>query len=311
MPALGLLKTILGKAGDKAFAVAVINEYFPDTFKSELKASFSDLNRKIDGIAQDAAYLRIQPVKDEFIEQFDYFENTLLPFLAQHARTAMLDNNAVHEQAAKAAKHSEKLRATFEKGKSVLNERMATCDYPLRTLFEILKNIASLRLTTMSWTYFLKSQSGATGDSLALLDDDYARFRTEAKTFISDAIERICDARLAKMRLEKDIRYRNIDGELIYVRVLYRDEFSSGFQGDPFAGSEINQSNEAELRWFDHSFLYDAKKLKLANAFGDAENWTKDYADHRQKVIALNTATIADPTRKFVEALGKTPARLV
>lgn len=305
-----LLKTILGKAAEKAFTVAVINEYFPDTFKSELKASLSDLGRKIDGIAQDAAYLRIQPVKDEFIEHLDYFENSLLPFLAQQARTTAPDADAVRKQADKSDKHSEKLRATFEKGKAVFNERLTTCDYPLRTLFDIIKNIASLRLTTMSWAYFLKVKSGATNDSLALLDDDYARFRTDAVSFIGDGIERIGDARLAKMRLEKDIRYRNIDNELIYVRALYRDEFSSSFQGDPFSGGEINESTEAELRWFDHGFLLDAKKVKLANAYGDAERWTIDYNDHRQKVIALNTKSISDPTRKVLAALATTPERL-
>lgn len=89
--AVSILEFVLKEVGKQALWAAV-NEYFPsdDTFDKKVLSNLDQLNRKIDSIGQDAAFLRIQPVKDDYITQINYLKKELIPSCASKGRKSRI-----------------------------------------------------------------------------------------------------------------------------------------------------------------------------------------------------------------------------
>lgn len=160
----------------------------------------------------------------------------------------------IRKYAEEVRKRRIKLGASFDKGSEVFKERVGTCDYPVRTLFEIQQAIVSLRLVYLSWEYFLYcAMAERTEDAITLIKSDYQDFKSEATKVIQNSIDPLCQARMGKMHFEQACKM-GIDQWPTFVKYEYRDTFSSSFPNDPFKGGDINHHEEVELGWYDVSF---------------------------------------------------------
>ncbi len=300
---IAILDFVGKEVGKKAFS-AITNEYFPDndTFDIKVISKLGELDRKIGSIAQDTSYQRIQPTKDKYIGCLHYFGRELAPYLHQEAKRSEPDLARLNGFVKETRKRRLSLGEAFEQGKAVFNERLSTCDYPERTLLEILQQIAALQLAFLSWEYALTKASGATEDTLSLIGGYYRESRLSCSKFIRDSIEPLCEARLSKMHFSSTAK-KNLEGWPQHVKYEYRDSFASNYAGDPFAGDAFDHRREVEIKFYDISIWGDKKKRDTGEAYDEMVRYSSEYKAHRSAVERLNDEWVRQPAKAFLEKL--------
>ena len=294
---------------------AIVNEYFPDdkAFETQVASSLDQLNRKIDGIGQDVGYLRIQPVKDRYIEYLHYFNRQLIPYLRAEAKVDAPHNmEQLKRHVEEVRKKRIKLGTSFEQGKAVFKERHQTCDFPVRTLFEILQNIAALEIVYLSWEYFLYQSIPDTPKfDIEQVQDEYKSFKTGATEFIKDSIDPLFKARMSKIHFFEDHKMLQMQTNApIYVKYEYRDSFSSQFTDDPFKGDEIKHEDEVKRYFYDVAFWGYIKDQKLYDAYDNLVKFRNHHQEHCREVTRLFDAHVRVPTNKVLEKMNSLPGDL-
>lgn len=312
MPAGAAILGFVAKEFGKKALWVLVDDFFPnkDTFEKRTAESLEQLNRKIDGIAQDAAFLRSQYVKNEYISHLTYLKKELIPYLILEAENTTHNIKTLTKHAKEVREHRIALQANFEQGMQVLNERVSACDFPLRTLFEILQAVAALRLVYLSWEYFLyRNLPDADTSQIKLIQNDYKEFKVYATQKISNAIEPICQARMDKISFFESHKV-NLENKLSYVKYEYIDTFSSDYVGDPFHGKAISKKDETETKFFNISILGDIKDRMLVDTYTEMEKYRTECENHRKEVTRLNNLHVREPAQQFLPAINEIPVEL-
>lgn len=304
-----LLKSVAGMAFSH-LADAILNDYFPEDFKSSVDESLVRLSVKIDAIGQDIAYLRIQPVTAAFTHHIDYFTNTFLPALRLTAKQKQPNTKLLLEEAGHLYNRANELRAVFLQGQGIYHERLDYVDLPLRIMFETLCNIAALRLSMISWSYALLALDADGADKRELMARDYAIFRTAAREFLRNGPDSIRAKRLSKIRFEKLVKMFPFSDRYDHVRVLYADSFSSHFTADPFVGDAFERLEDREARFWDIGPLDNAKQILLARAAKNADEWENEKNSHVSAVVNLVDKHVTEPYSRFAIEYAGTPETL-
>lgn len=313
--ALALLQSIAGKAFGKILEREVIGRCFPDTFKADVLAGLDDVKRQLATIGQDTAFATIQPTRHSYIEALDYF-GKFQELLKQQFNVGPRSNKIPDEAvlagaAARLVEFADKLEVAYDEGVEVFDRRIGTCDYPLRLLFETLRDMAALRLTMLFWAHALKGRDPAMTDERGRIAIDYQDFRRNVAAFVHAAPERICAARTAKITYELTVKRHPMVNRIESVTCMFRDVFQSDYSGDPFKGQEIRDGYKEQMEPWDVLFMEDVKQAILRKAATDrAEEKRKACEIHRQAVIDLCNRHVAEPTTSFLEEWEKTPGNL-
>ncbi len=317
-----LATSILSYAGKEIGSMALqemLNAYWYKEKETSVKKDLADLSVKIDGIGQDAAYLRIQPVKDKFLEKLDFYQNTFIPFINQQSKRDSLELDLVNEQYILISKYSIELRATIDQAVTVFNERIRTCDYPTRCLFEIIQSLIALRINYIHWQYFLmlKLFDNVKKSTIELVQQDYKTFFKTYSEFTQPKVNELLASRLEKTYFKRDSKTQIEKQGPRYVDVLvmasfeYKDNFSSAFSNDPYKGDSFYKSRKEELSWYDISFFEDAKKKAIADTYRDADKYEREYNQHKNDLINLHNIHVRDNALIFINKLALVQKELV
>lgn len=313
---MGIATTILkgvAKEGLKAIVTRqVFDKYFPKDFEEQMRDALARTDAKIDSIAQDAAFTRVHPVRRAFLLSATYAQDTFYHTMQQQAKSGQLDPAVATKLAERLSKEIDKLDGNMVDAKEIFEQRADSCDFPVRFLFETMRDIAALRLAMISWAHGLYKDLPGGAGTAAVLADKYVRARADAESFAPKAAARLIKAREAFISFSKQIDYKSgmdVDQfgnrKLDHVVCKYKDNFSSSYRSDPFAGDRIDNSVDVEWHWYDFPYRQ-SKELALANAYESAQRWEKEHREHVAAVAKLNKLNITDPTDAFLVEVRKT-----
>lgn len=307
-----VLKAV-AKEGLKAIvARQVFDKYFPKDFEEEMKSGLARVDAKLDSIAQDAAFTRVHPVRRGFLLTATYAQETFYRTLRQQATDGQLNAAVAKKLGNELLKEISKLDGNLADGKEIFGQRVDTCDFPVRFLFETLREIIAMRIAMISWAHALFLDVPDEAHKLPLLAERYVRARAEAESFAPKAAEQLVTARESFIKFKKRVEYKSAmdvdqfgNRKLDHVVGEYRDTFSSSYRGDPFLGDRIDNSVDVEWHWYDFPYRQ-SKELALANAFESVQRWEREHREHVAAVVKLSKQNITDPTDKFVIEVSKT-----
>ncbi|MDK2769361.1 MAG: hypothetical protein KYX69_16780 [Sphingomonas sp.] len=307
-----ILKAV-AKEGLKAIVTRqLFDKYFPKDFEEQMRDALARVDAKIDSIGQDAAFTRVHPVRRAFLLSATYVQDTFYHTMEQQAKAKALDPAVAAKLADRLMKEIEKLDGNMVDAKEIFDQRAESCDFPVRFLFETMRDMAALRLAMISWVHGLYRDLPGGASSAAVLAEKYVRARADAESFAPKATARLIAAREAFISFEKKIDYKSgmdVDQfgnrKLDHVVCKYQDKFSSSYRSDPFAGDRIDHAVDVEWHWYDFAYRQ-SKELALANAYEDAQRWDREHRDHVAGVGHLNKKHLTDPTDAYLAEVRKT-----
>lgn len=288
-----------------------VDAYFPEKvneFERNIAQSLQDLNRKVDALLMENALKNIQDVQVSLIKNSRFLRRELLPFLAVEATQKKHRDYEIKKYLKSINVLRMELGVGMELGGTLLQQRLSTCDYPARVLYNCLLEMAALELVYLSWEYFLnqslRSPSAAT---LCMIQQQYTQAKNVTSELIRALCEQLCRARLQKCEFTSMIKgailepNKNVERSAIWSMICeFKDTFSSEYENDPFGGRLIHEHHKFEVSMVstNHDFSSELAKLR---------NLGRMHREHLYALEDLNDLYIREPANQLLDEIERLP----
>lgn len=288
-----------------------VDAYFPEKvneFERDVTQSLRDLNHKVDTLLMENALKNIQDVQVSLIRNSRFLRRELLPFLAIEATQKNHRDYEIKKYLKTVNELRIELGVGMELGVSLLKQRLSTCDYPARVLYNCLLEMAALELVYLSWEYFLnqslRSPSAAT---LCMIQQQYTQAKNVTSELIRALGEQLCRARLQKCDFTSTIEgailepNKNLKRCAIWSVICeFKDTFSSEYENDPFSGRLIHEHHKFEISMYSTIHDVNPELAKLRNI-------GRMHREHYCALEDLNDLYILEPAYQLLDEIERLP----
>ena len=309
-----LLKTALKEKLKQELNDELREKFFPPSLEDQILTEVRQIAKTLEEVKNEVARIRIQPSVQAFNEEVDYYLHTIIPGIKRELANKNPNSKAILELANAGRDHCIIFRGKIFNSWTVISEKSDSCDFAVRRLFQVTRNMCSLYLAMLTWTWCLydrlnNNKANECKDYInACLDD--------VPTKCSDFASKLAQARKSKIitiyNVEKPYTYYDRDRGVSVltskkVYCIYEDTFSSTEESDPFKCSTFSYKIDKENTFWNP---FSPSGASMASALSQADNYMGQAQTYRETVMNLINENIIDPNSSFLKDWNSAVAEL-
>ncbi len=279
---------------------------FHESLEKEIYAEVKTVSTKIDRLNDKVSKLQIQPSYRAFNKEINFYTKRVIPTIKEICGNEEVNSSQIEELATKLDTKCSNFSDEIHNAWGVISDEVNSCNFSVRILFGLTKDMYCLHLAMLSWTrglyslidgkqYKLKSYDGYIEDCIntcSKLSQEYA--------------DKLYESRLSLIKFKHtekshDEYPRDHGGYPVrfYDKVycLYEDEFTSTDDKDPFKSTNFRyEINKKYSVW-----PWKPGKLEMAQAAVKADKYSEEHEEHKNKVTELCKKYIKGSNQKFLD----------